>query len=369
MRLNIIRLAFAAVALLWGASLAAQGTIIVPEATDRTSRVGTRGANFLHIGVGARSTALGASVASTAEGPEAMFWNPAGIITRGELSAIVSYMQLYGSSSGITNTAAALTTPIGQGALGLSFTQFTSGSIDRTTEVAPDGDDPAFPGQFQYTGSALALQYARNITDRLSASAGIRVVQEGVDFAQATYFGFDLATRFRTGLYGLSVAAAITNIGPSNRFSGSGVDRKVTAPRENGFATGGTIPVQFDTREVQLPTGFRVGLQSGLVGDAEAMFGASKKHTLIGELDFFDAIDTDVQPSLGFEYGYKGNYFLRAGKRWFNEQHAPWKFADGLSFGGGVKIPVLGRKLTLDYAYTTMGELQNTQVLSFEIGR
>ena len=368
MRLHI-RLTSAAFALLWGASLTAQGTIIVPEATDRTSRVGTRGANFLEIGVGARAAALGSAVVSSMVGPEAMFWNPAGIVMSSDISAIVSYMQLYGQSSGITNTAASLTVPIGQGALGLAFTQFSSGSIDRTTEVAPDGDDPAFPGQFQYTGSALAVQYARNITDRLAASAGIRLVQEGIDFAQNSYFGFDVATRFRTGLYGLSVAAAITNIGPSNRFTGSGIERRVSAPRENGFATGGSIPIEFRTRKVQLPTGFRLGLESHLVGDAEALFGASKTHSLMGELDFYDAIDTDVQPSLGFEYGYKANYFVRAGKRWFNEQHAPWKFVDGLSFGGGVKIPVLGRKLTLDYAYTTMGELQNNQVLSFVIGR
>jgi len=367
MRLNSIRLSAAAGALLWGASVAAQGTITVPDATDRTTRVGTRGANFLEIGVGARAQALGGSAVSAGEGPEAMFWNPAGIVTRTELSTFISYMQLFGNS-GITNTAAALTVPVGQGAIGISFTQYSSGSIDRTTEVAPDGDDPAFPGQFKYTGTAIAAQYARNITDRLSASGGIRLVQEGIDFAETNFIGFDLATRFRTGLYGLSVAAAITNIGPSNRYTGSGVTRRISAPRENGFATGASIPVQFNTRQVQLPTGFRFGVQSSLVGDSEAMFRASKVHTLVGELDFFDAIDTDVQPSVGFEYGYKSNYFLRAGKRWFNEQHAPWKFADGLSFGGGVKIPVLGRKLTLDYAYTTMGELQNNQVLSFEIG-
>ena len=102
MTLGIHRLAAAAGLLLWGASLAAQGTIIVPEATDRTSRVGTRGDNFLHIAVGAKSTALGSAVVSTIERPEAMFWNPAGIVTNTDISAIVSYMQLYGSGSGIT---------------------------------------------------------------------------------------------------------------------------------------------------------------------------------------------------------------------------------------------------------------------------
>lgn len=368
MRLNTLRLAVAAGTLLWGASVAAQGTIIVPDATDRTTRVGTRGANFLHVGVGARSQGLGTAAGSMIDGPEAMFWNPAGIVTRDALAVFVSYMQLFGNS-GVTNTAAALTMPIGQGALGLSFTQYGSGSIDRTTEVAPDGDDPAFPGQFQYTGTSFALQYARNITDRLSASGGLRFVQEGIDFAQNSFVGFDLATRFRTGLYGLSVAAAVTNIGPSNRFTGSGVQRRISAPRENGFSTGSSIPVQYNTRQVQLPTGFRMGVESHLLGDAEALFGTSKTHSLVGEVDFYDAIDTDLQPSLGFEYGYKSNYFLRAGKHWFNEQHAAWKLADGLSFGGGVKIPVLGRKLTLDYAFTTMGELQHNQVLSFEIGK
>ena len=98
MRLNTLRLAVAAGTLLWGASVAAQGTIIVTDATDRTTRVGTRGANFLHVGVGARSQGLGTAAGSMIDGPEAMFWNPAGIVTRDELAVFVSYMQLFGNS-------------------------------------------------------------------------------------------------------------------------------------------------------------------------------------------------------------------------------------------------------------------------------
>jgi hypothetical protein len=36
--------------------------------------------------------------------------------------------------------------------------------------------------------------------------------------------------------------------------------------------------------------------------------------------------------------------------------------------GGGLRLPVLGRGLMLDYAYVTMGELGGNQVLSFDIG-
>jgi len=118
-----------------------------------------------------------------------------------------------------------------------------------------------------------------------------------------------------------------------------------------------------------MPTTFQFGVLSNLVGDAEALFGQSSMHSVAAELDFMDAVDTDLQTALGVEYGFRQTYFLRTGKRFFNEQHAPWNFADGLSFGGGARIPVRGRHLTLDYAFVKMGELQHNQVLSFEFGQ
>jgi hypothetical protein len=105
-----------------------------------------------------------------------------------------------------------------------------------------------------------------------------------------------------------------------------------------------------------------------LLGDAESIWGANPTHSVVAEMDFNDAIDTDLQTALGVEYAFRKSYFLRAGKKFFNEQHGPWKFGDGMSFGGGVRLPALGRHLTFDYAYVTMGELQHNQVLSFDLG-
>jgi hypothetical protein len=63
MRKILLRVLAAAAFLSWTGALHAQGEVIVPSPDDRTSRVGTRGANFLHIGVGARPQALaGAAV-------------------------------------------------------------------------------------------------------------------------------------------------------------------------------------------------------------------------------------------------------------------------------------------------------------------
>ena len=362
------RLMVAAVALTWTGALQAQGTTIVPEATDRTTRVGTRGANFLHVGVGARSQGLAGAAVGLIDGPAAMFWNPANIANKEGINAFLSYMQLFGNS-GITNTGAAISASVGQGAFGLSLQQYSSGDMLRTTELAPSGGDPVFPGEFSWTGTAVSAYYARNVTDRLAAAVGARWAREGIDFAESSYFGVDISTRFRTGLYGLTVGASLQNVGSEGRFEGVGVQRAIQQPRYNGQPTGRDIPVNYRTRDVQMPTTFQFGLLSNLVGDAEALFGQNSMHSVAAEIDFMDAVDTDLQTALGVEYGFRQTYFLRTGKRFFNEQHAPWKFADGLSFGGGARIPVRGRHLTLDYAFVKMGELQHNQVLSFEFGQ
>jgi hypothetical protein len=362
-----LRLMAAAVALSWSGAALAQGTYITPGAADRTTRVGTRGANFLEIGIGARANGLGSAAVASIEGPGALFWNPANIAAREGLSAFASYMQLFGNS-GITDVAGAITVPVGQGALGFAIQQYSSGTIARTTEQAPDGNDPAFPGTFEWVATAVSGHYARNVTDRLTAAAGVRYAQEGIDFAHNSYVGLDISTRFRTGLYGLTVAASLINIGSTGQFNGPGITRAISATRNNGQATGRTLPVEFGTRDAQLPTAFRFGVLSSVLGDAEALLGSNPSHSVVAELDFNDAIDTDLQSALGVEYSYKKAYYLRTGKRFFNEQHSPWRFADGWSFGGGVRLPAMGRHITFDYAWVTMGELQHNQVLSFDLG-
>jgi hypothetical protein len=200
------------------------------------------------------------------------------------------------------------------------------------------------------------------------AALGVRYAREGIDFAHNGYLGFDVSTRFRTGLYGLTVAGAVMNMGSRSAFTGPGVGEAIRQPRYDGKPTGRNIPVQWDVREVEMPTTFNFALLSQIYGDAEAMFGANPNHALLAEVNFRDAIDTDIQPAIGVEYGFKKTFFARAGKKFLNEQHAPWGFGDGVAFGGGVRLPILGRHMTLDYAYTVMGELRNNQVISFDIG-
>ena len=158
MRKTLFRLSAMILPLAWGAVLHAQGvpgSTIVPGDDDRTTRVGTRGANFLHIPVGARANALGGASYASVDGPSALFWNPANVATREQLSVFLSYTRLYGNS-GIADMAAAISVPVGQGAIGVSVRQFSSGDMMYTTERSPQGNDPVLQGSFSWTGTAAA---------------------------------------------------------------------------------------------------------------------------------------------------------------------------------------------------------------------
>ncbi len=65
--------------------------------------------------------------------------------------------------------------------------------------------------------------------------------------------------------------------------------------------------------------------------------------------------------------------FVRGGKRFYNDDRDIGEDSSimyGLSGGFGVRLPIAGRGLRFDYAYTALGDqLQNIQVFSLEFGR
>ena len=351
-----------------GASVLGQGTgtVLLPNPQNPTTRVGTRGANFLEIGVGARGLALAGAYTALAEGVTALYWNPAGIAEIEAPAAAFSLANLY-EDADITHTFAGGVMPVGtNGAFGLGLTQLSSGDIDRTTELFPDGGDPTFGNTFSYTATAAGLYYGRRLTDRLGIGVGLKFVTEGIDNAKATYMGVDIGTKFRVGLYGTHIAATLSNIGTSGRFRGAAIERFTV----DNFRPGAT-PVEFSTAALQMPTLFRFSIRSDVIGPSDALLSANSQHAFFTVVEMTDAIDTDVQMTIAAQYSFRELVFLRAGKRFVNEKETSgFRGAGfGASFGGGLRLPVGGgRRLAFDYAFTEMNELKNVQVFSLEFG-
>ena len=341
------------------------GTVLLPVPENPTTRVGTRGANFLEIGVGARGLAMAGGYTALAEGVTALYWNPAGAAELEGPAAAFSLADLYGDA-GITHTFVGGVLPLGSvGVFGIALTQLTSGDIQRTTEAFPDGGDPTFGTHFAYSATSAGLYFARRLTDRLGLGVGLKFATEGIDNARANYVGIDIGTKFRTGLYGTHLAASLSNLGSSARFQGSAIERFSV----NTFRPGAT-QVEFLTAEMQMPTLFRFSLRSDVLGPSDALLSANAQHNIQAVIEATDAIDTDVQITLAGQYAFRDMIFLRAGKKFVNEKETDFRGpSHGASLGGGVKLPFGGsRRLSFDYAYTEMNELKNVQVFSIEFG-
>lgn len=366
------------------------GTGNVADPDNPNTRVGTRGANFLQIGIGARAQAMAGAGATLQSGTFAMYWNPAALGDISSFTVGFSYSALYSDLDIDYFYFGGALNFLG-GVLGANFANLNSGDIQRTTEEFPDGGDPIFGSVFDWNSTFFGGYYARPITDRLMVGAGIKFIQEGITDAKAEWVAFDAGVTFRTGLLGIELGATAQNLGGESSFGGAATLRNLDSDDQIFGQVGRDLEAEFNTQDLSLPTLFRFTVLVDVVGSAESWVQTpTQDHGLDIALDLTDAVDTDIQAAVGLEYNFRQIAFLRGGKRWLNEDQRTGDierqlgldvddpaffrqddfrdFWDGVSFGGGLKLGVLGQYATFDYAYIDRGELENIQVFSFELG-
>lgn len=360
--------ALAASALLAGVSLAAQAQAPtiggeVPNENSRPTRQGTRGANFLEIGVDARGQAMGGAVVSWAEGPAALYWNPAGVSNTESFTVEATRQNLYADLK-IAHNFFGLALPALGGVVGAHVITLSSGDIERTTPGFPEGGDPVFGSTFNWTSTAIGVSYGRRLTDRLSVGATAKYIGEGTTDARTSWTALDVGTQFNTGIYGLTLGAAVLNVGPAAEARGAALQRRIDALQVSPQRT----DVQYNTQSTELPTMFRFSVGLDLLGQTGSIFSTNPKHKLLAEAAFNDAIDTNLQFAGGAEYSFNNLIFVRGGKRFYNDQRATGS-GYGMSGGAGVRLPMGSRAIRFDYGYTALGDLQNIQVFTFGFGR
>lgn len=357
-----------------------------PDPNAGNTRVGTRGADFLQIGVGARGLALAGAGASLQPGIFSMYWNPSGLALMEGFGVGFSYAALY-EGLDIDYLYAGGAVPFLGGMLGVNWASLSSGEIPRTTEAFPAGGDPLFGPTFEWTSGYVGAFYARRITDRLRLGGGLKFIREGISDASANYVAFDAGVGFVTGLYGIELGAAIQNLGSEGRFDGSAIRRQISSAEQLFPPSGRDFQLDFAVEEIQLPTLFRFTVLLDVLGGPESLVQRPGPHRVNFAIDLVDAVSSETQAAFGVEYGFQNILFGRVGKRFYNEdqrtgdiqagldgdpqffrQSSFRDFDHGLSFGGGLRFEALGRAAAFDYAYVGMGELENVQVFSFEFG-
>ncbi len=296
------------------------------------SKSGTSAAQFLKIGVGPRATALGSSFTGLADDISALFWNPAGLAWLNQQQFLASHTEWFAD---INHEFAGINLPISSSAsIGLSFTALYIPDMEQTTIEEPEGTGIFFDVQ----DIALGLSYSRKMTERFSFGLTLKYIQQKLFNETATTFAVDLGGMLQTGFKGMRLGIAMSNFGGKLKLNG----RDLIVNYED-------TPAKLETQEWPLPISFRLGLAMDIIGPAEGiMTNESQRLTIL--IDGYNVNDASETASIGLEYSWNENFFLRGGYRFNHDM-------EDLSAGLGVQFPVTSWIIQADYAITNMGDL------------
>jgi len=319
------------------------------QAGANVSKVGTTSAQFLKIEVGSRAIGMGGAFVAVANDATALYWNPAGIarLRGGELSLI--------HTEWIADTQfdfAGIVWPLGSwGTLGASLTALTMDEMEVRTVFYPEGTGEKFDaGDF-----AIAVSYARRLTDRFSIGFNGKYIHQKIWHMTASSIAFDVGTLFVTPFQEMTIGMSISNFGNKMRYEGK--DSRLFYdfdPRK--FGDNDKLPAHFELDKWSLPLLFRVGLAMDVV------------KTNLGRITLaVDAIhpnDDTENVNLGLEYSFRQWLALRVGYKSLGTRDSE----EGLTAGGGLTYRLFQRtSLKLDYAYADFGRLDNVQRFSLGI--
>jgi long-subunit fatty acid transport protein len=307
------------------------------------SNVGTTAATFLGIGVGARPIAMGGAFVATANDASSMYWNPAGL---GRLDAVEILFVHTNWIADMSFEYAGFVIPLGAaGTLGANFTMLDIGEMKVRTIDYPEGTGVYFEAQ----DIAIGLSYGFNITERFSIGLTAKYISQKIWNENAQSFAIDIGTIYDTMLEGLRIGAALTNFGADMQMTGNDLlvyyDQDPTQTGNND-----RVFTELQTNSWPLPLNFQLGLAMDFV--------QNQRHSLTVALDAVHPIDNTESMNFGVEYGFMGNFFLRAGYRNLFLRDSE----EGLTAGAGVRLALLGNfRISVDYAYADFGRLENSQ--------
>lgn len=313
------------------------------------SKIASTAAPFLNIGVGPRAISMGGAFVATANDVSSLYWNPAGASRSNTNEAMFAHSSWFADIN--YNWAAAMVKLGDAGTVGLNLTYLDYGDMEITTMAEQDGT-----GQF-FTAHDLSmgLTYAYNLTDRFSLGGTVKYVQQKIWNSSASAFAVDLGVLFHSDIYGLRIAATITNFGTGMRMDGQ--DLYVQHDIDpNNYGNNDQILAALRTDEFPLPLTFRIGLAMDVL--------ETEEHRVTLAADALHPNDNDESINVGFEYMFNNLIAFRLGYKSLFLDNAE----EGFTAGVGLNYNFTNDfGIRVDYAYQDFGILDYTQHFSVGI--
>lgn len=289
--------------------------VIFGRVTMAASSAGQSTADFLLVGLGARSAGMGGAFTAVAEGALASYWNPAGLtaVEGGQLT--VGHFALYQDIS-------------------LSYGSLARNLNDRTTIAASItfvdyGIIPGFDISGVPTTDLSAYDWAGSISLGVEASehfsVGLtgRFINEKLDQVSASAFAADFALSYKMEKF--RAAAVLANMGTS---------------------------LKFNSQKEDLPATIRLGIAATPFSKA-----------ILGAVDIEKRLHGQLVVRQGIELNFHQQYFLRSGFNYYPDAEISTA-GSGISFGAGARL----NALQIDYAYTTSDNLTSEDLHRFSLG-
>lgn len=284
--------------------------------------VGTAGAQFLRVPVGARAVALGKAYSAAATDASALFWNPAGVMrTPGRVNYFASH-SVYTADMELDYLSVHAR---GQNfGYGLTMGVLRSGDILRTDEYHQEGTGQYFNANQFFLGGTLA----RAMTDRFSIGGTVKYYQENLDEYQIKALLADLGILYLTGWRDLRIGFAVRNFG-------------------GDMQPGGSPPA--------LPDGYVPAAEfQSFPAPTEGSFGVTNSWSLgrevglLASADFNHPSDNSESFRFGGEVDLRKVLFLRGG-------YETGRAEGGLAGGFGLQLARKQFQVRVDYAFSDLG--------------
>lgn len=313
-------------------------------------RTGTAGAAELLIPVGTRGIAMGESNLVSAEGIEALYWNPAGIASMTNNAEVLFSHMSYIADIGIEYGAVAANFE-GFGAVAFSIKSLSIGDIAVTTTINPDGTGETFSPSMIIAG----LSYSRMVTEAISVGITGNLISERMADVSASGFAIDFGVTYRNlaDINGLTIAVVLKNLGTEMQFEGTGLLREGQINNVNRDPNFYSI----DAAAFEIPFNFQLAAgYSPVLDEQNALLITSiyQNNNFSGD-----------EYKFGGEYGYNDLFFVRAGYQISPDQE---DYLYGFTGGVGINYQVEGFGVKVDYAYRDVQFFDGSHIFSLTLG-
>ena len=306
--------------------------------------LGTSGAQFLEIPVGARAAGLGGAFVALTDDISSVFWNPAGAANIKSNSAHFSYMRWFDMFD--FNSVAAGFNLDGIGTISASAVIFTMDKMEITTELDPNGTGRFYDAM----DLALGLTFSRLLTERFAVGITAKYVSQMIWNETASGIAFDVGTQYKLDWQNLTIAMSMKNFGSDLTFDGE--DLNVIYDKSNNLPKNRLAPARLVTDEYPLPLSFQVGISLDLI--------STDMFAMQAEIDAIHPNDNRERLHLGTELSFFDRIYLRGGYRYNYDD-------EDIVFGAGAAVPFKDTRIKFDYSYSVYDFLPDVHRISVGI--